>query len=319
MASNAGSAFMSTSERGNYFYSSNNTFANSTHSHGNPTLALTNLTGTTASASNGFTLSLSAAAPGAGGGAAISAAGASASNGTVVFSNGNGVSFGMAGSTVTASVNAGVAGGQTAYYLQPFDPFRLTTMMNFSQTGFTNRVLCMPFTNNATDIVANTIRLYVSGAASSSRSLGGTYKLGIYSAVNSTSMSLIASDSMAFSITDSAASTVWNGFRGLDFTNFSSLTLTAPGYYAMGLLISNVSDNAAWANMILFGGDTFGAHSGFLGYGTSSAIGSASNFVPFWGAYNTTTADFPGGIGLSQVAGGMYVSAKPYYFMIKQV
>lgn len=46
------------------------TAAASNHSHGNPTLALTNLTGTTASASNGFTLSLSAAAPG--GGAVVS-------------------------------------------------------------------------------------------------------------------------------------------------------------------------------------------------------------------------------------------------------
>jgi hypothetical protein len=36
---------------------------------------------------------------------AISASGSSASSGTVVFSNSNGVSFGMAGSTVTASVN----------------------------------------------------------------------------------------------------------------------------------------------------------------------------------------------------------------------
>lgn len=37
-------------------------YAASNHSHGNPTLNLTNLSGTTASASNGFTLSLSAAA-----------------------------------------------------------------------------------------------------------------------------------------------------------------------------------------------------------------------------------------------------------------
>ncbi|TAH35724.1 hypothetical protein EYC59_02060 [Candidatus Saccharibacteria bacterium] len=37
------------------------TYAASNHSHGNPTLALTNLSGTTASASNGLTLSLSAA------------------------------------------------------------------------------------------------------------------------------------------------------------------------------------------------------------------------------------------------------------------
>jgi hypothetical protein len=48
------------------------TAANSTHSHGNPTLALTNLSGTTASASNGFTLSLSAAAPGGGAAATVS-------------------------------------------------------------------------------------------------------------------------------------------------------------------------------------------------------------------------------------------------------
>ena len=42
----------------------NTAVADSTHSHGNPTLALTNLTGTTASASNGLTISLSAANPG---------------------------------------------------------------------------------------------------------------------------------------------------------------------------------------------------------------------------------------------------------------
>ena len=42
----------------------NTNVAASSHSHGNPTLALTNLTGTTASASNGLTISLSAANPG---------------------------------------------------------------------------------------------------------------------------------------------------------------------------------------------------------------------------------------------------------------
>lgn len=46
------------------------TAAQSNHSHGNPTLALTNLSGTTASASNGLTISLAAAAPG--GGSAVS-------------------------------------------------------------------------------------------------------------------------------------------------------------------------------------------------------------------------------------------------------
>jgi hypothetical protein len=87
------------------FTSANTNFAAVGHSHGNPTLALTNLTGTTASASNGFTLSLSAAAPGAGGGVAIAGSAASTvTSGTLQFSNLNGISFGLNGSTMTASI-----------------------------------------------------------------------------------------------------------------------------------------------------------------------------------------------------------------------
>jgi len=79
------------------------TAAQSNHSHGNPTLALTNLTGTTASASNGLTLSLSAAAAGS----LNLSAGTTSNNLTAVtFSNSNGISFGMNGSTMTASHNA---------------------------------------------------------------------------------------------------------------------------------------------------------------------------------------------------------------------
>lgn len=85
-------------------------YAASNHSHGNPTLALTNLSGTTASASNGFTLSLSAAAPGGGGGNAIAAGTRTAGAGsTVLFETGNGITFGLnavGGSVMTASHNA---------------------------------------------------------------------------------------------------------------------------------------------------------------------------------------------------------------------
>lgn len=81
------------------------TAALSDHSHGNPQLNLTNLSGTTASNSAGFTLSLSAAA-GGGGGVGLSAGTQSVSTGTVVFSNSNGITFGMSGSSrITASHN----------------------------------------------------------------------------------------------------------------------------------------------------------------------------------------------------------------------
>lgn len=110
------------------------TGANSTHSHGNPTLNLTNINGTTASNSAGLTLSLSAVVPaqtvqpvavsGSNGSFAFSTLSFGASNGlslystngsivgsytvptvpgVTVFSNSNNVSFGLNGSTVTAT------------------------------------------------------------------------------------------------------------------------------------------------------------------------------------------------------------------------
>jgi hypothetical protein len=97
---------MHTSERARYFYTSNNTFANSTHSHGNISLALTNISGTTASASNGMTLSLSANTAGGGGGVAMRGSGTYIqSTGTIQFVNSNGLTFGLSNNGImTASV-----------------------------------------------------------------------------------------------------------------------------------------------------------------------------------------------------------------------
>jgi hypothetical protein len=84
------------------------TYAGSNHSHGNPTLNLTNLTGTTASNSAGLTLSLSAAAPQT----AISgivASDATYTSGTVLFSNQNGVTVGSSVNGASQYVRLSVA------------------------------------------------------------------------------------------------------------------------------------------------------------------------------------------------------------------
>ena len=75
------------------------------------TFAGTNVSASMTLNTAGVNLALSAAA---GGGAAISAAGNSINAGTVVFSNSNGITFGMAGSTITATVNPGAAAGIAA-------------------------------------------------------------------------------------------------------------------------------------------------------------------------------------------------------------
>jgi hypothetical protein len=101
------------------------TAAASNHSHGNPTLNLTNLSGTTASASNGFTLSLSAAAPGGGGGIAASiggnstSAGAGYSNitsGTMLIAGGSNITLSQAGSVI--SIVGATANGPASVIFQ---------------------------------------------------------------------------------------------------------------------------------------------------------------------------------------------------------
>lgn len=80
------------------------TAAQSNHSHGNPQLNLTNISGTTASNSAGFTLSLSADAGGAGSSWTVSDAATSGTVGRLAFTNLNGV---------TLSLSTGAAGLHT--------------------------------------------------------------------------------------------------------------------------------------------------------------------------------------------------------------
>lgn len=91
-------------------------YAASNHSHGNPTLSLTNISGTTASASNGLTLSLSAAAQSAQTQSNIQgiiASGSTNYTGNISFANSNGVTFGLSNNTMTASVAGAAQSVQT--------------------------------------------------------------------------------------------------------------------------------------------------------------------------------------------------------------
>ena len=85
-------------------------YASSNHSHGNPTLALTNLSGTTASNSDGLTLSLSAAAAGGAATATLYATGntTQSSTGTMALSSmivrgAGGISAGISNGSIVVS------------------------------------------------------------------------------------------------------------------------------------------------------------------------------------------------------------------------
>jgi hypothetical protein len=118
-------------------------YAESNHSHGNPSLALTNLSGTTASNSNGFTLSLSAAAGGGGAdGYNILAAGTQTATtaGSVLFQNSNGITFGMSDSSViTASHNGLTSQSNQAFSAEGgSSAFQTLVFTNSNGVSFSN-------------------------------------------------------------------------------------------------------------------------------------------------------------------------------------
>lgn len=257
---------------------------------------------------------------GAGDGVNILAAGTQTANttGTVVFSNSNGVTFGMNNSSViTASVAAGSAPNRR--YIEIMNGERLTSCAALSATQFSNRPIFSPFWLDGTGIQVNTMRFLVSGVGSSNRSFGGTFVAAIYSQANDTQLTLLSSDSQSFSITASSQSTLWNGMNVVDFTRMSNLTLTAEGRHVAAFMISPVSANATWMSAQLYGGDNLPAISRFLVGNTTSATNNTSNIFPFWGVYSTTSGAMPSTLHATQINGGNSASLVDYYCIIKEI
>ena len=83
------------------------------------TFAGTNVSASMTLDTNGLNLALSAPTPGGGGAINVSAGTTSGNLQTIVFSNSNGVSFGLNGSTVTASAAGGGGAAFTGFWWQP--------------------------------------------------------------------------------------------------------------------------------------------------------------------------------------------------------
>lgn len=132
------------------------TAAQSDHSHGNPTLNLTNLSGTTASNSAGLTLSLSAAAPGA-----VTLTNYATGN-TTQSSSGT-----IAGSSVivrgSGGVSAGISNGSVIVHGPDLTSLAVTGALSASSDGQTISLgvgtVTAYATSNTTQASSNTINL----------------------------------------------------------------------------------------------------------------------------------------------------------------
>jgi len=334
------------------------TAALSDHSHGNPTLALTNLSGTTASNSAGLTLSLSAAAPGAGGGIAAAAGTQTATSGTVLFNNSNGITFGMSNSSVITASHNGLTTAAQSDHSHGNPTLALTNLSGTTASasnGFTlslsaaapgggagidrqyHEIMegdllthCCSITGASFSKRPILVPFWMDGSQLSCKSIqfwasraGGTTLnmtagIAFYSMANSTQLTLAASATQAYSMTTSA---LFSGVRRYEFTQLSSFTLSE-GRWIAAMYFSGSNNSTAVANLVIYGGQTMFPVNGlvYAGSNSSGATSGSDHVVPWWGVYSNTTGAFPNSIGRNQVSGqGSNNVNADIYMMIKEI
>lgn len=293
-----------------------------------PTLSLVNLSGAISTQAGGeYTIRLTGGAGGGGGGIAL-------------FSRTNSTSWGTYDADV---LPAPAIEGSAAQYLDwdaayaagwvndgTYDILALkaqygakniialhtehaSTYRNLSQTIFSNRPLMIPLGDDefrrmqpnflyppTYDINA---RIFVSGAASSNRSLGGTVRLGLYT-MNQGTWEMYASASEAFNFTASSQSSLWNGptliqFTGLAATDNGGWINDFKSPMAL-LMFSPVSANATWFNLPIYGAPSIPTPSRIYSNGATAAIASSQSIAAFEGMFTTTTGALPATFAMSQ-------------------
>ena len=304
-------------------------YAASNHSHGNPTLALTNLSGTTASNSAGFTLSLSAAAPGAAAEnnwmhllgantagnttASGSTIGLSAINLTLSGTNnsvvnisapatsslsGTGqVSISVNGSTISIGVPDGVTHSR-------YNEFKESPMVvgAIGQASLHVQPWLIPNLHMDRVVLHN----HMSNASNSSGSFTLSQWVGLYTKTGST-LSLLASTSASTNFTGSGTAGSYSWYGGLRaFTIGWTQTLTE-GMYWIGVIHRTTSGGTNHTVSQVLNSNINSNYSGILGEG--------SNATKQWslglGIYTASTTAMPASIGFTQLNGTASIALRP--------
>lgn len=235
------------------------------------------------------TIVIQGAAGGGGGGVAVAAGASTVSNNTVVFSNANGVSFGLNGSTMTASIIANnsydgwapyadlmmVAGqqGQGTLFIEP----------EHSPYYFQDRV---------------GVPIAYSNATNSTGSVTLSYWMAFYTQ-NGSTLSLSASTSFSTGFTFSGTVASYSLYSGMRLLTFPwSLTVPEGEVYIAHLSRTTTGGaNASVSQMLVSN-----VNSNFVGF-----FGQSHNTTQQWtqgqGVYTVTTSGMPNSIAFSQIRG----------------
>lgn len=224
------------------------------------------------------------------GAVAISAPGGAVSAGTVVFANSNGVSFGMNGSTLTASVGA-AAGPTVRYWRGPLDPITPNAIApNSAAINLSFQRVVFPLQLSATrmDLLAH---LTVAGSTANSYTISAA----VYTMSGST-MAMASSGSVGVTFnsgTNLTAASIYGAHSGTRWRSVPVAWNLTPGEYVIGMMISQLGPAGTTGSMTVFGGSSV------------SIVGeiAGGNHVPYFGdgQYSVATGAFPASVHLTGI------------------
>lgn len=212
--------------------------------------------------------------------------------------------------TLTISGAAGGGGGFSIGYFEVFPRVSLSNVSNMTATLLTQRPIFIPF-QLIGSLTHNFMDIEVSRATTGSNAF--TMQAAIYTFVNSTQISRLASLQNVFSNTATASI---SGIRRIRLTGFEAAGSTlSPGQYVMMLYASAAA--TASMNYSYRGGITASPNVGIIGGGTNvvtTATSAMSNdgFRMWHGLWSTTTASPPVSVALSNVS--QHTRGLPIYF-----
>jgi hypothetical protein len=235
-------------------------------------------------------LAISVAAPGGGGAVNFSAGTTSNNLQTVVFSNSNGVSFGLNGSTMTASVRGD-------YTLTGYNHYN-DAIYSAGTVGQGSLIFDHIDLENPVQFDKYGVMLLISNATNSTGSHTVSMLVGLYTQ-NGSTMSLLGSTSTSVAATLSGTVGSYSLYSGIRQVTIPYTTTLSRGEYFLGVVSrsSSAGQNATFNQC-----RQSALNSNYNGlFGVSQA---ASNQI-FLGAgiYSQTTTAFPNSIAFSQIRG----------------
>ena len=222
----------------------------------------------------------------------------------LVFSNANGLSFGLDGSTITASCD-----GNVTY--QGFNPNPNMIQAYVAQGRGTLHVQRMPSAPNFTfDRVV--LGLQYSNATNSSNSCTVSLSFGIYS-LNVSTLSLIGSNSTSFNISNSGTAGSYSLYSGARLITLGMSSSLSAGDYWIGIHSNTTTSGGAGMTINQIGRSALNSvFAGRIGLANNASYASEMGLGVFSASFAT---DMPSAISMTQLINGTatVVQRKPFY------